>query len=119
MSLHFAHYNFVRVHRTLRVTPAMEELVSDRLYSVKNIPALAFYEAIVGRRPRPKFSWSFEPDGSIQVKTETQPIAAAQWQAANPVARDSRLEAIGASRRPRTLIRVSHARSKCGMSWPL
>ena len=24
VSLHFAHYNFVRVHRTLRVTPAME-----------------------------------------------------------------------------------------------
>jgi PhoPQ-activated pathogenicity-related protein len=37
--------------------------------------ALAFYEAIVGGWPRPKFSWSFEPDGSIQVKAETQPIA--------------------------------------------
>src|SRR5712664_1668212 len=24
VALHFAHYNFVRVHRTLRVTPAME-----------------------------------------------------------------------------------------------
>ena len=57
--------------------------------------ALAFYEAVVRGRPRPKFSWSFEPDGSIQVKAETQPIAAAQWQAANPIARDFRLEAIG------------------------
>ena len=25
--------------------------------------AFAFFEAIVGGRPRPKFSWSFEPDG--------------------------------------------------------
>jgi PhoPQ-activated pathogenicity-related protein len=57
--------------------------------------ALAFFEAIVGGRPRPKFSWSFEPDGSIQVKTQTRPIAVALWQAANPVARDFRLEAIG------------------------
>ena len=57
--------------------------------------ALAFYEAIVGGRPRPKFSWSFEPDGSIQVKTQARPIAVALWQAANPVARDFRLEAIG------------------------
>src|SRR6266404_2589732 len=57
--------------------------------------AFAFYEAIVAGRPRPKFSWSFEPDGSIQVKAETQPIAVALWQAANPVARDFRLEAIG------------------------
>jgi ABC-type histidine transport system ATPase subunit len=29
VSLLFAHYNFVRVHRTLRVTPAMEAGVSD------------------------------------------------------------------------------------------
>ena len=33
VSLHFAHYNFVRVHRSLRVTPAMEARVSDRLWS--------------------------------------------------------------------------------------
>jgi hypothetical protein len=38
VSLHFAHYNFVRVHRTLRVTPAMEARVSDRLYSEKKYP---------------------------------------------------------------------------------
>ena len=57
--------------------------------------ALAFYEAIVGDRPRPKFAWRFEPDGSIQVKAETLPSAAILWQAANPVARDFRLKAIG------------------------
>jgi PhoPQ-activated pathogenicity-related protein len=57
--------------------------------------AFAFYEAIVMGRPRPKFLWSFEPDGSVQVKAETQPSEAALWQAVNPVARDFRLEAIG------------------------
>jgi PhoPQ-activated pathogenicity-related protein len=57
--------------------------------------AFAFYEAIVTGRPRPKFSWSFEPDGSIQAKAETQPSEAALWHAVNPVARDFRLEAIG------------------------
>jgi PhoPQ-activated pathogenicity-related protein len=57
--------------------------------------ALAFYEAIVAGRPRPRFSWSFELDGSIEVETETPAIAAALWQATNPVARDFRLEAIG------------------------
>jgi hypothetical protein len=34
---HFAHYNFVRVHRTLRVTPAMEARVSDRLWSLDEL----------------------------------------------------------------------------------
>jgi len=32
---HFAHYNLVRVHKTLRVTPAMAANVSDRLWSLE------------------------------------------------------------------------------------
>ena len=30
-ALHFAHYNFVRIHQSLRVTPAMAANVTDRL----------------------------------------------------------------------------------------
>jgi IS1 family transposase len=37
VSLHFAHYNFVRIHRTLRVTPAMAAAVSDRLWSLEEL----------------------------------------------------------------------------------
>jgi IS1 family transposase len=37
VSLHFAHYNFVRVHRSLRVTPAMEAGVSDRLWPLDEL----------------------------------------------------------------------------------
>lgn len=37
VSLHFAHYNFVRVHRTLRVTPAMEAGVSERLWTLDEL----------------------------------------------------------------------------------
>jgi IS1 family transposase len=37
VSLHFAHYNFVRLHRTLRVTPAMAAGVSDRLWSIEEL----------------------------------------------------------------------------------
>jgi hypothetical protein len=33
----FAHYNFVRLHRTLRVTPAMAASVSDRLWSLEEL----------------------------------------------------------------------------------
>jgi hypothetical protein len=35
VSLHFAHYNFARVHQSLRVTPAMEAGVSNRLWSLE------------------------------------------------------------------------------------
>jgi transposase InsO family protein len=34
MCLYFAWYNFVRVHRTLRVTPAMEAGITDRVWTI-------------------------------------------------------------------------------------
>ncbi len=37
VSLHFAHYNYVRVHKTLRITPAMAAGVSDRLWSMEEL----------------------------------------------------------------------------------
>jgi hypothetical protein len=37
VSLHFAHYNNVRVHKTLRVTPAMAANVTDRLWSLQEL----------------------------------------------------------------------------------
>ncbi len=37
VALHFAHYNFVRVHQTLRVTPAMEAGVTNRLWTIAEL----------------------------------------------------------------------------------
>jgi hypothetical protein len=37
VALHFAHYNFVRIHSSLRVTPAMEAEVTDRLWSIGDL----------------------------------------------------------------------------------
>ena len=37
VSLHFCHYNFVRLHRSLRVTPAMAAGVSDRLWTLEEL----------------------------------------------------------------------------------
>lgn len=34
---HFAHYNFVRLHKTLRTTPAMAAGVSSRLWSLDEL----------------------------------------------------------------------------------
>jgi len=34
------YYNFVRIHKTLRVTPAMAAGVTDRLWEVSDIVAL-------------------------------------------------------------------------------
>ena len=40
VALHFLHYNFARIHKTLRVTPAMEAGVSDHVWSLEEIAAL-------------------------------------------------------------------------------
>lgn len=41
VSLHFMHYNFARIHKTLRVTPAMEAGVSDHVWSLEEIAGLS------------------------------------------------------------------------------
>lgn len=40
IALYFAYYNFCRVHQTLRVTPAMEAGLSDRVWSVEELVEL-------------------------------------------------------------------------------
>lgn len=39
VALHFAHYNFLRIHKTLRVTPAMEAGITDHVWTWNEILA--------------------------------------------------------------------------------
>ena len=41
VALHYMHYNFCRIHQMLRVTPAMEAGVSDHVWSLDELVALA------------------------------------------------------------------------------
>jgi hypothetical protein len=40
VALHYMHYNFCRVHQTLRVTPAMEAGIADHVWSIEELVAL-------------------------------------------------------------------------------
>jgi len=40
LAIHFTWYNFVRVHQTLRVTPAMEAGIADRIWHVMDLLAV-------------------------------------------------------------------------------
>jgi len=40
VALHYMYYNFCRVHKTLRVTPAMESGISDHVWSIEELCAL-------------------------------------------------------------------------------
>jgi len=37
LALHFAYYNFCRIHQTLRVTPAMAARVTDRVWELQEL----------------------------------------------------------------------------------
>jgi hypothetical protein len=40
VALHFMFYNFVRIHKTLRVTPAMEAGIASHVWSMEELVAL-------------------------------------------------------------------------------
>jgi len=39
VALYFMHYNFCRIHKTLRVTPAMEAGITDHVWSFEELIA--------------------------------------------------------------------------------
>jgi IS1 family transposase len=51
VALHMMYYNFVRIHKTLRVTPAMAAGVTDRLWDISDIVKLV-EEAEPAPKPR-------------------------------------------------------------------
>lgn len=42
LALHFAYYNFCRVHQSLRVTPAMEASIADHIWTLDELIGAAF-----------------------------------------------------------------------------
>lgn len=48
VSLHMLYYNFVRIHKTLRCTPAMAAGVATRLWDIRNI--ISLIEAVETRK---------------------------------------------------------------------
>ena len=52
LSLYFVHYNFIRIHKSLRVTPAMEAGVTDTLYDMEWL--VDMIEANAPKPNRPK-----------------------------------------------------------------
>lgn len=42
VALHFYHYNFMRIHQTLRMTPAMEAMLTNRIWTWGDFMAYKF-----------------------------------------------------------------------------
>jgi PhoPQ-activated pathogenicity-related protein len=86
------YYDDLTGEKYLRYVPNADHSLkgSDALESI-----IAFYWTVLKETPRPKYSWTFEKDGSIRVSTPDKPKEVVLWQANNPNARDFRVEKIG------------------------
>jgi hypothetical protein len=54
VALHFMYYNFARIHKTLRVTPAMEAGIANHVWTLEEIANLAPITAPKERGPYSK-----------------------------------------------------------------
>ena len=60
VALHFMYYNFCRLHQTLRVTPAIEAGVADRLWEIGDI-----VDMVEATAPKPKRPATYKKRGEI------------------------------------------------------
>jgi IS1 family transposase len=62
VGLHYMYYNFGRIHKTLRVTPAMEAGVSDHIWTMEEIAALM--DTAYTPKPRGPYKKKVQPENS-------------------------------------------------------
>ena len=70
LSLYFVHYNFVRVHKSLRMTPAMAAGVSDTLHDMEWIVGLIDAWAPEPKRPGPSRERAIALESQIETLPE-------------------------------------------------
>jgi PhoPQ-activated pathogenicity-related protein len=86
------YYDGLPGEKLLRYVPNVDHSLSgsDALESI-----VAWYQMLLENKERPRYSWTFEKDGSIRVQTKTAPKQVRLWKATNIRARDFRLLTIG------------------------
>ena len=52
IAIHYAYYNFVRIHKTLRVTPAMEAKLTTKPMTIEDIVRIAYADEIEAENKR-------------------------------------------------------------------
>lgn len=87
------YFDDLRGEKYLRYVPNTDHGVTRRSDAAESIAA--FYESVVKGWKRPEFEWRISADGEIIVECRDRPSAVRLWTAANPLARDFRLEQIG------------------------
>jgi PhoPQ-activated pathogenicity-related protein len=90
------YYADLPVPKRLRYTLNTDHYQAADLSSII-MPALSWLSDVLDGKQSPEYYWWLLPNGSIRVQTAAQPKRVRLWQATNPMARDFRLESIGAA----------------------
>lgn len=88
------YYEDLPPEKYLRYLPNTAHSLSGQGTSAADT-VLAFCQSVIGHVPLPTITWRTEGTDSIVVHTTAKPSTARLWEAANPKARDFRLETIG------------------------
>jgi PhoPQ-activated pathogenicity-related protein len=88
------YFDDLRGEKLIRYVPNADHSLRD---SDAMAGIIAFYQMIISGRPRPEYSWTFEPNQTIRVVSKTRPQRVDLWQAHNPRARDFRKDKIGSA----------------------
>ena len=86
------YFNDLPGEKHLRYVPNADHSLRD---SDARQTLYAFYESVLNGRPRPRYSWSFDGEGSVTATTLDEPTEVKLWQATNPDSRDFRVDSIG------------------------
>jgi PhoPQ-activated pathogenicity-related protein len=95
------YFDDLKGEKYLRYVPNSNHSLKDT-DAVESI--IAFYQTVLSGAARPKYSWTFEKNGSIRVLSETKPKEVLLWQATNPEHRDFRLAVIGKAYKSESLV---------------
>jgi PhoPQ-activated pathogenicity-related protein len=87
------YYDELKGEKNLRYVPNVGHDISDGSDALETL--IAFYQSVLREQPRPEYDWTFEEDGSIRVKTGTEPKAAHLLAGTNPKHRDFRIDSAG------------------------
>jgi hypothetical protein len=84
VSLYFMHYNFVRIHQMLKVTPAMAAGVMDRIWGIGDI-----VQVLEEREAREEGDWKMNVfeilDSSLPPKVKNRSSAEVRFQNAESI----------------------------------